>query len=295
MTTSIPLSPNHRQHLRIGTAFGITDVGTVRQSNEDNFLIDGTLDMAIVADGMGGHAAGEQASAGALQAVRQFLQQGRARLLQTSHSVTPADAIIDLDATTPVAAPHDPDATCSDPGIMAISLLFDAVEFANQTLYQQNVAQHRPEGGMGTTLTGFCRPVANGELIFFHVGDTRLYVQRNGKLRQLTHDQTLYQQAVDAGFTDNMPPRNMLVQAVGPIAQVHPEIRLLALQSNDLLMLCSDGLHSVVPHSEIERVMTLTTDANLEHACSYLVDLAKKSGGRDNITVLMVQCLATLD
>jgi protein phosphatase len=281
--------------LRIGTAFGLTDVGTVRQSNEDNFLIDGTLDMAIVADGMGGHAAGELASAGALQAVRQFLQQARARHLQTSHSVHPANAVIDLDATTPVGGSHDPDATFSDPGIMAISLLFDAIEFANHTLYQQNVAQHRPEGGMGTTLTGFCRPVASGELIFFHVGDTRLYVQRKGKLHQLTHDQTLYQQAVDAGFTDNMPPRNMLLQAVGPIPQVQPEIRALPLQPNDLLMLCSDGLHGVVPHGEIERIMALTTEANLEQACNYLVDLAKKSGGRDNITVLMVQCLAVLD
>jgi protein phosphatase len=287
------LSPNCRQRLRIGTAFGVTDVGTVRQSNEDNFLIDGELDMVIVADGMGGHAAGELASVGALQAVQQFFQQARARHLPSPHSVHAAP--IDLDATTPAADAHDPDATYSDLGIMAISTVFDAIEFANQHLYQQNVAQHRPEGGMGTTLTGFCRPFATSELVFFHVGDTRLYCQRDGKLYQLTHDQTLYQQAVDAGLTDNLPSRNMLLQAVGPIAQVQPEIRPLALRPNDLLMLCSDGLHGAVAHAEIERVMGLTTETSLEQACHYLVDLAKKSGSRDNITVLMVQCLAALD
>lgn len=293
MNTSIPLSPNSRQRLRVGTAFGVTDVGTVRQSNEDNFLIDGALDLAIVADGMGGHAAGELASAEALRAVQQFLQQARARHLQSPHADRPAH--FDHDATTPVANAHDPDATFTDPGIMGISTVFDAIEFANQNLYQQNVAQHRPEGGMGTTLTGFCRPYATGELVLFHVGDTRLYCQRDGRLYQLTHDQTLYQQAVDAGLTDNLPSRNMLLQAVGPIAQVQPEIRPLPLQPNDLLMLCSDGLHGVVAHAEIERVMALTTEASLEQACHYLVDLAKKMGSRDNITILMVQCLAALD
>jgi protein phosphatase len=287
-----PLSPRHRQQLKIGTAFGVTDVGTVRQSNEDNFLIDAALDMAIVADGMGGHAAGELASAGALNAVRQFLQKASARHLYGPHSGRQANA--DLDATTPVADSHDPDATFSDAGIMAVALLFDAIEFANQTLYQQNVAQHRPEGGMGTTLTGFCRPYANGELVLFHVGDTRLYCLRNGSLHQLTHDQTLYQQAVDAGLKEQLPPRNMLLQAVGPIAHVQPQIRTLPLHPNDLLMLCSDGLHGVVSHGEIERVMALTTEATLEQACNYLVELAKKNGGRDNITVLMVKCPAVM-
>ncbi|MDB6050864.1 MAG: serine/threonine protein phosphatase [Pseudomonas sp.] len=286
MNTSIPLSPSRPYRMTIGTAFGITDIGTVRRSNEDNFLIDEKLDLAIVADGMGGHAAGEVASAGALNAVQQFLRRARAHgvpYVAADHSAT-----IDPDATR--SADHDQDATVSDLGIMAVSLMFDAVEFANQTLYAQNLAHDRAEGGMGTTLTGFCRPFADGELIFFHVGDSRLYCLRDRALMQLTRDQTLYQQALDAGIRDNLPPRNMLLQALGPTPDVLPEIRTFKLQPNDLLMLCSDGLHGAVSHAEIQQILATTCEVTLEQDCARLVTLSKKYGGRDNITVLLMLC-----
>jgi protein phosphatase len=168
--------------------------------------------------------------------------------------------------------------------------MFDAIEYTNSVLYQHNLTQHRPEGGMGTTLTGFCRPLLGGELVFFHVGDSRLYCQHNGQLRQMTQDQTLYQQAVNAGIRENLPPRNMLLQAIGPCAHIKPVIRTFTPKPHDVLLLCSDGLYGAVPHQLIEKTLANTNEATLEHACHHLINLAKQGGGRDNITALMVSC-----
>jgi protein phosphatase len=187
--------------------------------------------------------------------------------------------------------PSDPDATWSDPAIPAVGLLYDAIEFANHSLYAQNRVNDCPEGGgMGTTLTGFWRASGDQPLIFFHVGDSRLYRQRGGLLEQLTRDQTMYQQALEAGIVENLPARNLLLQAVGPSSQVTPEVRSVQVQAGDVLMLCSDGLHGSVPHGEIETQLASVTAESLEPACARLIGLAKEYGGRDNITVMLVCC-----
>jgi len=275
------LSPSRLHLLPWGVAFGMTDIGPVRTSNQDNFLIDESLDLVLVADGMGGHASGAVASAAALTAVRQFLQ--RAALQAARGAVPNADAAAAL-------ARRDPDATGSDPNTPAVSVLTDAIKFANTELHAQNLIQGRAEGGMGTTLTGLWRCAANKALIFVHVGDSRLYRYRTGALLQLTRDQTLYQQALDRGMIENLPPRNLLLQAVGPTSDVTPEIRALRVESNDLLMLCSDGLHGSVPHGDIEQVLAAATDSTLGQTCSRLIELAKEYGSRDNITVLLICC-----
>jgi len=273
MTMPVPLSPPHLHRLPGLMACGATDVGTVRSSNEDNLLLDETLGLAMVADGMGGHAAGEVASAGVLLEVRDYLAlfaPGLPPVVVTRGSE------------------RDPDATGSDPAAPAMRLMHAAVAHANARLYQQNLARQRPDGGgMGATLTGFWRPGPAAPLVVFHIGDSRLYRLRAGVLEQLTRDQTLYQQALEAGMVDRLPARNLLLQAVGPSPSVTAEVRAHDLHAGDVLMLCSDGLHGSVPHADIEQLLMGAYDDRLEHVCNRLIETAKACGGKDNITALV--------
>lgn len=270
------LSPSTYHRLPLGTAFGMTDVGLVRTSNEDNFLIDQTLGLVVVADGMGGHDDGEIASASAIIAVRDHLRS----VIAASNAAVPA----------PLPG-YDPDATWSDRTMPAVMTLFDAVELANARLHAKNLADRYNEGcGMGTTLTGFWQCLERGRLVVFHVGDSRLYRYRDGKLAMLTRDQTLYQQAIDAGQIDNLPAGNLLLQAIGPSAVVKPEIRSHRYQAGDLYLLCTDGLHGKVPHGAIEDIIKNTGANRLQQACADLIGLAKQHGSRDNITALLLLC-----
>jgi protein phosphatase len=176
----IMLSISKLHHLQNGPAYGMTDVGHVRKANEDNFLIDETLNLLMVADGMGGHASGAEASATTLTAMHEFLLQAHERLNTGQPDDTLERPFNDINAIP------DPDATCSNRHLMAASLLFDAVAYANQLVYAHNLAKQRPEGGMGTTLTGCWRSPFAREVVFFHVGDSRLYRHRRGQLQQMT-------------------------------------------------------------------------------------------------------------
>ncbi|TFW14755.1 PP2C family protein-serine/threonine phosphatase [Duganella callida] len=266
----MPLSASHLYHLPAAVALGLTDVGLVRTGNEDNFLIDADLGLAMVADGMGGHQSGEVASAGALTAVRDYLRAHGAEL--------------------PREDSDDADATWSDPSMRAVGLIYNALDAANQHLYQLNLQRGSPDGGgMGTTLCGFWHPPGHAALVLFNVGDSRLYRRRDGRLEQLTRDQTLYQQALDAGMFEHLPARNLLAQAVGPSPAIMPEVRSLPVPPGTLLMLCSDGLYGAVPHGEMEQALAGTDASTLENACARLIALAKDYGGRDNITVLLTQ------
>ena len=307
MSTWQPLSPSRPHQLPMAVAYGATDIGPVRSSNEDNFLIDETLGLAMVADGMGGHEAGEVASAGALTALRDYVREHGAAWLGAGLGAPAAgaDGLAGRGADDTGGGVHaahhgadasDPDATWSDPTMGAVGLVHDAIEFANHSLYSENVARDCADGGgMGTTLTGVWRPSAEAPLVLFQVGDSRLYRQRDGMLEQLTRDQTLYQQALDAGLVENLPARNLLLQAMGPSPIVAPEVRSLLLQPGDVLMLCSDGLHGSVPHGEIAAALADTRVDTLAPVCARLIALAKEYGGRDNITVLVVLCLGGPD
>jgi len=276
MTPPIPLSPPRLHHLPGLRVFGATDVGTVRAGNEDNFLLDEALGLAMLADGMGGHAAGEVASAGVLTELRAYLA-----LHAPALPAAGADAFVDT----------DPDATWSDPAAGAVRLLHAAVTHANARLYAQNCERNRADGGgMGTTLTGFWRASGTAPLVAFHVGDSRLYRLRGGVLEQLTRDQTLYQQALEAGMLDKLPARNLLLQAVGPSRAITPEVRSHAVMPGDVLMLCSDGLHGSVPHADTEEVLARADASGLVQVCGKLLEMAKLSGSRDNITVVVALC-----
>jgi serine/threonine protein phosphatase PrpC len=264
-----PLSVPGPHRLATAMAFGLSDTGPVRRHNEDSFLVDSHLQLMAVADGMGGHEAGALASALALQTLRECL----------SGELPAAPANL------------DPDATCQMPAMGAVAMLQAAIEQVNARLYAQNETRRMSEGqGMGTTLTGVWRTDPLGPLILFHVGDSRLYRYRNGQLLQLSRDQTWYQQALDAGHFDRLPSRNLLLQAIGPSRQVEPEIGLYQVQPNDVLMLCSDGVHGSVPHQELAQWLGQVTTASMATVCQALIQLAADYGGRDNATVLLATC-----
>jgi protein phosphatase len=166
-----------------------------------------------------------------------------------------------------------------------------AVEYANQRMYQANVELNRGDGnGMGTTLTGLWQATPGGPLVAFHVGDSRIYRWRGGALVQLTRDQTMYQEALDAGAQDYLPPRNLLLQAIGPGCDIAPELHFEQVEPGDVFLLCSDGLYGASDDARIAALLGALPATDLKTTCAQLIEMAKQDGSRDNITVVVVQC-----
>ncbi len=250
-------------------ACGMSEAGEVRAHNEDRFVVDEALGLVAVADGMGGHMSGEVASSGALAALAGSL---------ADHQDLPSS---DGEA-------GDPDATDLDLRWNGAVRLRRAVDRANALLYQENRAQGHADGdGMGSTLTGLQFLPALGAVLSFHVGDSRLYRYRDGLLVQLTRDQTAYQLALESGAPGELPPRNLLLQAIGPAPAVAPDFDCHEVRAGDLLLLCSDGLHGWVPHAEIADL--LHREDELHAACAGLLALSRRHASRDNVTVLLAR------
>jgi protein phosphatase len=209
----------------------------------------------VVADGMGGAAAGELASSMATEVIWQ-------------HLITTWATDTELTAE-----------------LFALRLR-EAVERANAELFQY--AEEHPEvHGMGTTLT--MAGVFGAELYLAQIGDSRAYLIRNGRTFQLTRDQSLTQRLIDAGElseeeAERSERRNIILQALGPDLQIRVDLSHQALRRGDLLVICSDGLSGLVKRDEIgeaaERISALP------ELCSALIDLANSRGGPDNITVI---------
>lgn len=274
MTASPPLSVSQHHRIALGACYGVTDTGLVRDVNEDNFLIDDHLSLLMVADGMGGHTAGALASAEAIVSIQAYLAQ--ASKTPPSFTNTATD-----DNTIPLPHLRNNDAE---------SIVRQAVINANAHVYALNLARQNAEGcGMGTTMTGIWQRNADPVITLFHVGDSRFYRFRAGRLNCLTHDQTLYQRALDAGETLNLPKKNMLWQALGPYADIAPAIQSFQWQAGDRYLLCSDGLHAAVPHEQIEQLMATAQTEQIDFTCQQLIGQAKAYGGRDNITAIVIQ------
>lgn len=255
------------------TACGLSDPGRVRRANEDHLLIDPSLGLLVIADGMGGHACGALASETALQ-----------RIAATVSAACAANRCAGGGSITP----GDPDATVHDDALDAIRTLLDALDQANATLYALNTREpDASERGMGTTVTGLWHPPACDLLVAFQIGDSRLYRYRDGALLQLSRDQTLYQQALDLGNIDCLPPRNVLLQALGPLPSVAPVVETHPRAPGDRYLLCSDGLYGEVPHHEIEAVLAAVSADTLVAGCQRLVELALDAGGKDNVTAVI--------
>lgn len=248
-----------------------TDRGLLRARNEDSLLCDARLRLFAVADGMGGHAGGEVASAIAIRtlqtdATRSAIPSADAEVSRTA--ISPTDAALGLPLTR--------------------DALVGAVAAANQAILA--AARENPElEGMGTTLTVLA--VDRGEAAWAHVGDSRLYLYREDTLRQLSRDQTWVQQQVDAGLLDaeqarSHPYASMLVQALGVKERVQPEACSLPCYPGDRFLLCSDGLTGMLRDTEIAEI--LRSSGTCEAAVLELIERANRNGGADNITVVLV-------
>jgi serine/threonine protein phosphatase PrpC len=245
-------------------AWLVTDVGVVRDHNEDSAYMDPAQGFFIVADGMGGHAAGEVASAMAVDTVKKTLEGARAEI----------------------------DGFRKAPGDVGrrnlVQLLQSAVLQAHQAVFQRG--QSEPDkAGMGTTLDVVL--VAGAEAFVAHVGDSRTYLVRDAKSSQITTDHTVAEVLVIEGKltieeAQVSPLRTILVNAIGVSADVGVEMAHVTLKRGDKLLLCSDGLHDYFPAEE-EIAQRLTTDTPGD-ALKEMVELAKTRGGHDNITGVAV-------
>jgi protein phosphatase len=234
-----------------------TDVGLRRSANEDRYVIASELGLYLVADGMGGHTAGQVAS--------DLAAQSAVRALETLEGAQPT---------------------------LAEKLRY-AVAAANREIF--DTAQEKPHlTGMGTTLVAV---LAGGQRIALaHVGDSRAYLIRAGKIRQLTDDHSLVAELVrrreiTAHAARGHPHRHVLTRALGVRRAVEPDLAELSPAVGDLFVLCSDGLTGHVLDDEIAAEVTRQDD--LDTACANLIALANSRGGEDNTTVMVVRCKDT--
>lgn len=247
-------------------AAGQTDVGRRRQHNEDAFLCDPDHRLFVVADGMGGHAAGEVASAHAVQAVQEFI----------------ASFDSGNEATWPFGI---------DKGLTpAQNLLVNAIKLANRSVC--GLAQEKPEyTGMGTTIVG-CR-LEEGEAVIGHVGDSRVYLLRGGRLHQLTADHSWVNEQVQQGALREDEAkthrwRNIITRALGNRFDVEVDWKSIPVGPGDTLLLCTDGLSGVVDEGGIVEILRECGE-DLEAACRRLIEAANAGGGPDNVTVVVVR------
>ncbi len=264
------------------TAAGLTDVGRTRARNEDHLHVDPAGRFAIVCDGMGGHAGGDVASRKAVDIIAGLLADFTPAVSLPS-SAQPGD---------------DTERTLSDPEgdqpvvQNALSVARSAVQLANARIHAVNRQRGFAEGrGMGTTVVGYWLLPGGNRVAVFHAGDSRLYRLRDGELRVLTRDHSLYQVWLDAGGRGTAPQRNIIVRALGTGEEVEPDVALHALLPDDVLLLCSDGLNGMLPDTAIARI--LEQHPVPERACVGLVEAANLAGGQDNITVVVARFSAT--
>jgi serine/threonine protein phosphatase PrpC len=268
---------------------GLTDVGQQRDLNEDSFYYkvvqasdEGPLGLFVVADGMGGHLAGEVASQWAVGTLKREL----APLFR------PQDPSLTRRLDAEALAAVGSGVTVRLEETELARLLQHAVERANQVLLGYAKKHSEEAGDMGTTLT--LAVVEDERLTVAHVGDSRAYLWREGKLEQLTEDHSvpgalLKQGKITPEEAHDHPHRSVLYRCLGLKAGLEVDIYpALVLQPGDGLLLCSDGLWDMVyPVERIEAL--LNSSADLPTACRRLVNAANEAGGEDNITVVLVR------
>jgi protein phosphatase len=262
---------------------GLTDVGRLRSRNEDSFDINRETGLALVCDGMGGHAGGDVASRTAVESIVDFVYEYQPTN-DDDDDLDEADDTVNerLEATPVLRAPPAPGVGRS------IATIRAAVIRANRHLIALNQQRGFPEGrGMGTTVVGLWLTPDADRVVIFHAGDSRLYRLRDGELRQLTRDHSLYQAWLDNGAHGQPPHRNIIVRALGTSTEVEPEVSLQQVVEGDLFLICSDGLSSMVSDEDIVAYLREVTD--LEAAAKGLVDLANARGGHDNVTVVLAR------
>jgi len=248
-------------------SFGISDIGLRRTINEDCFYRSDEIGLYLVADGMGGHAAGEVASAKAIEAVVDFVSRH----------------IADETLTWPYS--YDKNLSVYANAVLC------GIRLANQQLYAMQ--QTNPElGGMGTTIAAL--RITGNEAFIAHVGDSRVYLFRDNAFVPLTSDHSwvneqLQKKLISPDEAKNHRYRNVITRALGNRLDVDIDVRVLEAQPGDIFLLATDGLTGQVDDSELEKTLREQTD--LRTCANYLVEKANSSGGPDNITVLLIRCL----
>lgn len=243
---------------------GITDVGRRRQTNQDSFLCDDDLGFWAVADGMGGHAAGEVASQAAIDTIYGMVKREKPRL-QFDGGLT--------EATAPIA----------------VRMIESAVQAATYIVF--GMAELDSEkAGMGTTISAM---VCFGpHAVFAQVGDSRIYQLRGTSVAQLTEDHTLTNWQLKQGLitpdeATQSRHKNVITRAVGSREYVQVDTGIVEIERGDRYLLCSDGLHSYLRSEEIPIILK----AGAQTAIRRFIDLANARGGKDNITAVLVEAI----
>jgi protein phosphatase len=243
----------------------ITDPGRVRGHNEDCVESRPEFGIVVLADGMGGYNAGEVASGMATSSITAGLAQAWTR-----------DALKSLDRDQAMA--------------LSQSVVQEQSAKANAAIYA--AAQKDPHcAGMGTTLVACL--FYDDFLTVAHIGDSRLYRMRNDILEQVTRDHSLLQEQIDAGLISredarNSHNKNLVTRAVGIDPEVEAEVHSHDVEEGDIYLLCSDGLNDMIEDEEIQMTL-ITLRSNLELTAQQLVQAANDAGGRDNVSVMLVQ------
>jgi protein phosphatase len=235
------------------------DMGRARSNNEDAVIIDAEARLAVLADGMGGYNAGEVAS----EMATTIIAQGLGRWLRNLPS-PPAETLL-----------HE---AMDDWGRQANRAIFDSA---------QRVPEHQ---GMGSTLV--IAAYTGEALVVGHVGDSRAYRLREGRLERLTRDHSLLQEQLDAGMITpeqaaTSTNRNLVTRALGVLEDVDVETHTHEVQPGDVLMMCSDGVSDLVDEPALAAL--IDGAKTLDEACKAIVDAANDAGGKDNISVVLVR------
>jgi protein phosphatase len=248
-------------------ASGATDVGMKRRLNEDVFVVDPEIGMYLVADGMGGHAAGEVASRVATDEILRTFKDG------------PSDA----DETWPEHWDTNLSATAN--------LMVDSIVAGH---HRVTMAMNKDADlkGMGTTVVVAVHHAGEGKIVICHVGDSRAYRYRRGGLSLLTNDHSWVHEQVEAGFlTEDAarthPLKNVVTQALGGNSEPKVDVIEDEINGDDIYLLCSDGLNSMLTDAEIAAV--LETGGSLKETCNRLISEANERGGNDNISVVLMR------
>ena len=254
-------------------AAGLSDVGLQREHNEDSYCVVSNHRLFVVADGMGGHRAGDVASRMATAEMTAYFD-------ARSFDGAPASEPVAEDDGTPLTVDQ--------------RHLVSAVKLANERIFQASTL-NRSVHGMGTTIVGALYNRDEGEMHFAHVGDSRAYRVRAGSITQLTRDHSLVNDylLVMPNLSDAQKerlPANVITRALGMQEKVNVDVHAESVRANDIYVLCSDGLNGMVSDDTILEIVH-RAGVDVEQAAKELVAEANKNGGEDNITVVVIRMI----
>lgn len=236
----------------------ISHTGLIRDINQDSYFVsEDKMNLFVVADGMGGHKAGEVASSIAIDSVKKYIEK------HISQEYGEYDEAVSR-------------------------IIEEAIVDANTKIFNKSMEEEKYQG-MGTTLT---MAFIQSKLFIGHIGDSRAYLIRNNEIRQITQDHSLVAELLRNGTITEKeakthPQKNIITRALGTEENIQIDIYTIELLAEDIIVLCSDGLSNLVEQMEIKEC--LANSKSMQFGCEHLVDLANERGGYDNITIIAIK------